>query len=309
MVVDDSDIARTLIKDMAASLGHIVVAEADCMKAAINGYSDHKPEVVTLDLSIPGEDGYKILQALRNLDPKATVVIISGNSQKRLKEKLIAAGAACILEKPIRLAELKAALAPFATRTGISESKEKKIVGIITGGINEAVDKLAIMSRSKWKMDVASFMEGMSSTLPYKNDLSECYGAYADIPGAMFLLMFPKKGGSEVAKAFIFSHEAAVALLPDAEKKALAEVANIFIGKIAAEISDHCSITQLIGVPTVTCAPKAELILQAFGDYKPTGNIFSTHIRISSEKMATECHMLIFLDAPIVEQLLNEPQE
>lgn len=309
MVIDDSDIARTLIKDMAASLGHIVVAEADCLKAAINGYADHKPNVVTLDLSIPQEDGFAILKALRKADPQVNVVIISGNSQRRLKEKLIAAGAACVLEKPIRLAELKAALAPFAAPAGISANKEKKITEIITAGINEAVDKLSVMSRSKWKMGTTSFSEGMSGTLPYKNDPSQCYGAHAAIPGAMFLLIFPKKGGSEVAKAFTFSHEAAVALLPDAEQKTLAEVANIFIGKIAAVISDYCDITQLIDVPKVTCASKAELILQAFGDYKPTGNIFSAHIKISSEKLATECHILIFLDSQIVSQLLRAAEE
>jgi two-component system chemotaxis response regulator CheY len=308
LVIDDSDISRVLIREMAASLGHTEIFEANSMQTALEGYSEHKPDVVTLDLSMPGEDGSKVLGALRKLDPKAKIIIISGNSQKKMKKKLIAAGAACALEKPLRLPEFKSALAPFLNAPKKSETGEKEILEIISEGIDEAVDKLAIMSRAKWKVAVNNFSAGVENSFSYADDFTECYGIYAGCPGTMFLLVFPKSGGSDIAKAFIFGHENAIAALPDAEEKALCEVANIFIGKVAAVLSDRCEQTQLINVPILALGTRVELMLKAFGDYTHTGRIFTAHIHISSERMSTDCNMLIFLDTPVIDQLLKAPE-
>lgn len=305
LIVDDNDIARTLIREMAVSLGHAVVAEAAGLQAALAEYARHKPDLVTLDLSMPGEDGSKILEALKAADPEAKVIIISGNTQKNMKKKLIAAGAAYALEKPLRLPEFKSALAPFLDAPRQPEPGEKEVLEIISEGIDEAVDKLAIMSRAKWKMVVNSFAAGVGKSFPYTEDLAQCYGAYAGSSGAMFLLILSKSGGSDIAKAFAFGYEEALAKLPDAEHKALAEVANIFIGKVAAVLSDRCQTIQMISVPTVALKTKSELILQAFGDYEPRGKIFSAHIHIASERLSADCNMLIMLDARIIGQLLS----
>ena len=111
MIVDDNPIARTMLRSMFEISGHAVAAEAETLPGALENYRAHKPDLTTLDLSLAGaNNGLVILKALRALDPKARVLIVSGNAQKRILEETRAAGASGFLPKPFNLDELTAAV-------------------------------------------------------------------------------------------------------------------------------------------------------------------------------------------------------
>ena len=93
LVVDDSPVSRILITEMVRDGGHQVVAEAENLSQVMEAYKTHKPDVVTLDLSLASEDGLTILKALRGFDAKAKVIVISGNSQTKVIEDILATGA------------------------------------------------------------------------------------------------------------------------------------------------------------------------------------------------------------------------
>lgn len=109
LIVDDNLAMRTVLRDMLESAGHQVVAEAENMDQVLKAYIDHKPDVMTLDLSLNDGDGLSVLKAVLQLDPKAKVVVVSGNSQKKVVEMILASGAG-YLAKPFEFDELIAAV-------------------------------------------------------------------------------------------------------------------------------------------------------------------------------------------------------
>jgi two-component system chemotaxis response regulator CheY len=111
IIVEDNLLTREMIKEMLDILGHRVVAEAEDLAGALAAYQLHKPDALTIDLSLPKEDGLAILKALRAADPQACAIIVSGNSQARIKEEVLRAGAVDLLPKPIELDSLRQVLA------------------------------------------------------------------------------------------------------------------------------------------------------------------------------------------------------
>jgi two-component system chemotaxis response regulator CheY len=111
MIIDDSSITRTMLREMFESSGHTVVAELDSFSEALAQYREHTPDLTTLDLSLVGDKtGFDVLKALRAFDRNARVMVVSGNTQKRAQESLRLAGACAFLPKPFDLDDLKAAL-------------------------------------------------------------------------------------------------------------------------------------------------------------------------------------------------------
>lgn len=116
LIVDDSQVARVMFADMLVDCGHQVVAEADDLEKALEAYRTHKPDLVTLDISMPKADGLTVLKALRQLDGQARVVVVSGNSQQRIYDAMMAAGALGFITKPVFSGELKESLAKLGIK-------------------------------------------------------------------------------------------------------------------------------------------------------------------------------------------------
>ena len=110
LIVDDSIALRMILREMLERAGHHVVAEAENQDEAVKAYAEHKPDVMTLDLSLVQGDGLSALKAIRRLDGNAKVVVISGNSQKKVIAMLSTAGAVGFLAKPFKSDELIAAV-------------------------------------------------------------------------------------------------------------------------------------------------------------------------------------------------------
>lgn len=111
LIVDDNPATRFMIKEMLETNGHKMVAEAECLADTLKAYETHKPDVVTLDLSLVKEDGITILKALKKLDAKAKVLVITGNSQKKIHDQVMETGASGYLNKPFYVDELLDSLA------------------------------------------------------------------------------------------------------------------------------------------------------------------------------------------------------
>ncbi|MBI5241834.1 MAG: response regulator [Elusimicrobia bacterium] len=114
LVVDDSIVTRSLIQEFSECFGHQVVAEAATLTAAVAAYKEHKPDLVTLDLSLADGDGLAVLKALRRIDPAARVLVVSGNVQQAVHDEVRDAGAAGFLSKPFTLDDLGRALTRFS---------------------------------------------------------------------------------------------------------------------------------------------------------------------------------------------------
>ena len=107
LVVDDSPVLRVMLSEMLQELGHEVVAEVESGNGALEAYPKYKPDLVCLDISLPDINGMEVLKKLRRSDPRANVLIVTGNDQKALEPEALSLRALGVLHKPFDAGELK----------------------------------------------------------------------------------------------------------------------------------------------------------------------------------------------------------
>ncbi|MBQ6733717.1 MAG: response regulator [Lachnospiraceae bacterium] len=87
LIVDDSRISRRVLRNSLELMGHTVVAEAGNGDEALTLYEEHHPDLVTMDITMPGMDGIECLFRMREMDPEAKVIMITaaGTNDKMVK--------------------------------------------------------------------------------------------------------------------------------------------------------------------------------------------------------------------------------
>lgn len=104
LVVDDSGLARRRARGILEAEGYEVI-EADDGMTALERYFIDKPDVVMLDLVMKGMYGGDVLTRLREMDPRARVIVVSADVQTSSQEIVDQAGAIGFLVKPLDEAE------------------------------------------------------------------------------------------------------------------------------------------------------------------------------------------------------------
>lgn len=107
LLVEDNEMTRHVLKSMVIKLGHEIVGEAEDGDKAVQYFTRLKPDVVFLDLILPGKSGIKVLSDLRHVDPEARVVIITAVDQEEIRRLLSDKGIHAILRKPFSFGDFK----------------------------------------------------------------------------------------------------------------------------------------------------------------------------------------------------------
>ena len=102
LVVDDAAFMRKMVSDALVKGGHEVVGEAGNGTEAIARFQELKPEVTTLDITMPEKDGLTALREIIELDPSAKVVMCSALGQESKVLESIKAGAKDFVVKPFQ---------------------------------------------------------------------------------------------------------------------------------------------------------------------------------------------------------------
>jgi DNA-binding NtrC family response regulator len=108
LIVDDDETDRLGLAAALRSGGHDIVLAGDADEA-LDIYVARRVHVVVTDIVMPGRDGLSLISALRDVDPHASIVAVSGKSRSQL-EASRAYGAVSILEKPVDPEALSAAV-------------------------------------------------------------------------------------------------------------------------------------------------------------------------------------------------------
>ena len=109
LIVDDSGLARRMTKQFVEELGHSVEEATDGAQA-LERYVLNSHDLVILDMVMHGMYGLEVLTKLRELNPKLPVVVVTADIQKSTREQVHAAGAAAIINKPLKREELASVL-------------------------------------------------------------------------------------------------------------------------------------------------------------------------------------------------------
>jgi two-component system chemotaxis response regulator CheY len=105
LIVDDSSLARRTLRQLLEEMGYTVEEATDGVQA-LERYYIGGHELVILDMVMTGMYGLEVLQKLREMKPETRVIVATADIQMSTAEKVRAAGAKAILNKPIKRQEL-----------------------------------------------------------------------------------------------------------------------------------------------------------------------------------------------------------
>ena len=100
MTVDDSVFERKVISDIIIKAGNSVI-EADSGEKGVELYAKEKPDVVLMDLRMPGIGGAEAIKRILASDPKAKIVVVSIVRDQETMDQLIKSGAKDYVKKPV----------------------------------------------------------------------------------------------------------------------------------------------------------------------------------------------------------------
>lgn len=100
LVVDDAAFMRIKLKDILGKNGYEVIAEAQNGVEAVERYKEKKPDIVTMDITMPEKDGVEALKEIKEFDPNAIVLMCSAMGQQTMVMDAIRAGAKDFIVKP-----------------------------------------------------------------------------------------------------------------------------------------------------------------------------------------------------------------
>ena len=100
LIVDDSRTSRRILRKILEDAGHTILGEATNGEEGYLKYQELKPQVVTLDITMPKMDGLEALRLIRKYDEDATAIMITAAGQKEKMILAIKSGAADFISKP-----------------------------------------------------------------------------------------------------------------------------------------------------------------------------------------------------------------
>lgn len=108
LVTDDAAFMRMRLKNILTNLGHEVVGEAENGKVSVELYEELRPDLVTMDITMPEMSGVEAVKEIKKFDEKAKIIMCSAMGQQGMVVEAIQSGAKDFVVKPFtpeRIAE------------------------------------------------------------------------------------------------------------------------------------------------------------------------------------------------------------
>ena len=182
MIVDDHNVVRSGLSAFLMVFDDLdLIAEAGSGEEAVRLCAEHKPDVVLMDLMMPGMDGAEATQAIRSQFPATQVIALTSFREEDLVQRALKAGALSYLLKNVSADELADAiraahagrptLSPEATAALIHAAtqppqidyelttRELDVLGLMVQGLNNPeIAELLVVSRSTVKFHVSNVL-------------------------------------------------------------------------------------------------------------------------------------------------------
>lgn len=145
ILVDDHNVVRSGLRRLLELGGDVeVVAEANSGEQACDIYGQFQPDVLVMDLSMPGIGGLEALRRILSVAPKAKVVIFTMHENSTIATQALSAGARCYVAKSGFTDDLLLAIREAAAgKTYISPNIAQKIVLQSISGEHDPMQRLS----------------------------------------------------------------------------------------------------------------------------------------------------------------------
>lgn len=143
LVVDDESIIRMDLREMLTELGHEVVAEAATGQEAVLQARKFDPDLVFLDIKMPGMNGLEALSHMNGEKLRPTIVL-TAFSEARIVDKAVELGAKAYIVKPFQATSLLPAI-----RLAMAHFQELRALSEENTSLKETIDVSKLVSRAK----------------------------------------------------------------------------------------------------------------------------------------------------------------
>lgn len=116
LIVDDQKAHRDLLKSILRKAGHTICAEAKNGEEALKAFIKHSPDITTMDLYMPKNDGLKGIQAIYTEDPDANIIVTTAANENKQLMQTIKSIVTAYIQKPFDETEILKAVDKALTR-------------------------------------------------------------------------------------------------------------------------------------------------------------------------------------------------
>lgn len=100
LIVDDSRTSRKILREILEKNSYTVIAEAVNGEEGVTLFRQCRPDLVTMDITMPAMDGLEALKEIMQIDPNAKVVMVTAAGQSNKMTKAVELGAMEFVVKP-----------------------------------------------------------------------------------------------------------------------------------------------------------------------------------------------------------------
>lgn len=102
LIVDDSSFIQKQLKEFLESKGHEIVGIGNDGNEGEELFKEHKPDLVTLDITMPNRSGKDCLKAILDHDPEARCIMVSAIREEEMVMDCLQLGAKAYINKPLK---------------------------------------------------------------------------------------------------------------------------------------------------------------------------------------------------------------
>jgi CheY-like chemotaxis protein len=106
VVIDDSMFSVAMLSEMLTNQGFEVLGSANNLEEALEAVRTLKPDLVTMDMTMPGADGLEVTKAIHIMDPNVKVVVVSSMMDDEIVKKAKKVNVSGYVQKPVDAEEL-----------------------------------------------------------------------------------------------------------------------------------------------------------------------------------------------------------
>ena len=115
LVVDDAAFMRMMLSKILTDNGYAVVGEAANGAEAVEKYEELQPDIVTMDITMPGVTGVEAVQKIMKKHPEAKIIMVSAMGQQSMVVEAVRAGAKDFIVKPFNAERIVEAFRKIAS--------------------------------------------------------------------------------------------------------------------------------------------------------------------------------------------------
>lgn len=165
VIVDDSPFSIALLTDILTEKGFEVVGSASNLEETIQVIKDKKPDLVTMDMTMPGTDGLECTRAIHTINPNIKVVIVSSMMDDEIVKKAKENKASAYVQKPVDAEEIYTVIKRLMASDDLLEELQNIYFDVFKEALSDNINRMIKLPTNfgeELEVDEAHSSQGIS---------------------------------------------------------------------------------------------------------------------------------------------------